>query len=160
MSSITATTVAGRRATADTPREKRPHSSRRRRALILGCAGLLLVLALGANYGPLREWRDARTRLHERQAQVTALSRQKAQLDAQLKELQDPAYLEGLARQDLTYARPGEDVFIVSGLAGDTGGQASGQLGSTQAGASSSATATTQKPGLLERFLSAIGRLF
>jgi len=118
---------------------------------LLGCAGLFLLLAVAANYGPLHEWRSARARLEKRQAQVADLAGQKAQLDAQLNKLSDPSYLEGLVRQDLTYARPGEDVFIVSGLAGDNSGQA---------GASPTAAAATPKPGILERILSALGRLF
>jgi len=115
------------------------------------CAGLLILLAVAANYGPLHEWRDARARLEKKQAQVAQLSAQKAQLEAQLKNLGDSTYLEGLARQELTYARPGEDVFIVNGLTGDNG---------SQGGTSPATGASAHKPGLLERFLSALKGLF
>jgi len=151
MSTATAPTIAEGHGASNVAGAKPRGFGARRRALLLGCAAVLLVLAVGANYGPLHEWRDARARLEKKQAQVADLSRQKAQLEAQLKKLGDSSYLEGLVRQDLTYARPGEDVFIVSGLAGDT----SGQAGSLAAG-----TAAGQKPGILERILSALGRVF
>jgi cell division protein FtsB len=128
----------------------RPRFGARRRALLLGCAALLLLVTIAANYGPLHEWRDARARLEKRLAEVADLSRQKAQLEAQVKQFGDPNYIEGLARQDLTYARPGEDVFIVTGLGGNTG----------QADASPTGGTAAQKPGFLERILSALGRLF
>ena len=151
MSTLTAPAVAEGHHVSRSRDEKGAHFGARRRALLLGCAALFLLLAVAANYGPLHEWRGAAARLEKRQAQVADLAGQKAQLDAQLKKLSDPGYLEGLVRQDLTYARPGEDVFIVSGLPGDN---------SNQAGASPTAAAVAPKPGILERILSALGRLF
>ena len=151
MSTATAPTIAEGHGVPNVAGGRPRRFGTRRRALLLGCAAVLLVLAAAANYGPLHEWRDARARLEKKQAQVADLSHQQAQLEAQLKKLGDSSYLEGLVRQDLTYARPGEDVFIVSGLSGGASGQASTPAAGAAAG---------QKPGILERMLSALGRVF
>ena len=151
MSTATAPTIAEGQGASNVAGAKPRGFGARRRVLLLGCAAVLLVLAAAANYGPLHEWRDARGRLEKKQTQVADLSHQNAQLEAQLKKLGDSSYLEGLVRQDLTYARPGEDVFIVSGLAGDASGQASTPAAGAAAG---------HKPGILERILSALGRVF
>ena len=150
MRTVTASTVIEGPCLSTAPGAKRARFGARRRVLLLACTALLLLLAVAANYGPLREWRNDRATLEKTQAQVSRLSSQKAQLEAQLKKMSDPSYIEDLARQDLTYARPGEDMFIVNGLPADNGGKT---------GASPTRVATIHKPGPLERILSALGRL-
>ncbi|MFH0917297.1 MAG: septum formation initiator family protein [bacterium] len=91
----------------------------RRRVLLLGCVLLLVTVALAANYGPVRHYQNARARLEKTTLEVAALENQRAALRSQLGKLGQAGYLEGLARQELTYARPGEDLYIVSGFSGE-----------------------------------------
>ncbi len=77
-------------------------------------------IAIFANYGPLQSYVDARSRLEKAQAEVAALEEQKAELQSQLGKLTEAEYLEGLAREALTYAKPGEEVYIISGLGEDS----------------------------------------
>lgn len=78
---------------------------------------LIVVLAVAAlaNYGPLRGYVDARERLQEAATGLATLEQQKADLQAQLGKLMEAGYLESLAREELTYARPGEDLYIITG---------------------------------------------
>jgi cell division protein FtsB len=80
----------------------------------------LVVAAVLANYGPVQSYVDARTRVDNARAKVAALDAQKAELQSELGRLAEADYLESLAREDLTYARPGEDVYIVTGLEEET----------------------------------------
>jgi hypothetical protein len=154
-----------------------------------------VVVAIAANYGPMRHYRDARARLEKTTAEVAALEEQKAALRSQLGRLGQADYLESLARQELTYARPGEDLYIITGLpggdfqaegtAGYSGSTSSSPGASTRAGIGAAAagvrsgasetglgigaswpdvggagTSGVEGPGLLERILSAIARVF
>jgi len=131
---------------------------------------LALALLIGAatltNYGPIKAYQESRARLDAAVAQVEALSEQKAQLQQELGRLGEAAYLESLARQELTYARPGEEVYIItdSAMGPDTG--SAPETPATQAardaaqGAAADASSTLKQPGLLERMLSALGDLF
>jgi Septum formation initiator len=85
---------------------------------MLGCFLLLVIAALAANYGPFRHYQDARARLEKTAADVASLEEQKAALLSELGKLNETGYLEGLARQELTYARPDEELYIVTGLPG------------------------------------------
>ena len=80
------------------------------RAAILGVVLMVLALALTV---PLRQYLAQRgqvarelTRLQQVQARVDALDAQKARL-------QDPAYVEQLARERLHFVRPGEVPYIL-----------------------------------------------
>lgn len=120
---------------------------RRRRLLLVAVGLVLLTFAVLANYGPLHSYFDARARLVEANAGVAELSAQKTELEAQLSRLGEADYLESLARQDLSYTRPGEELYIVTGMDGGT-----------MAGVGSGESATDQDgtPGFLERALAPI----
>lgn len=107
----TASVVSG---TGDPTDSRHSHRTARRRLFLLGF--FLLVLAVGAvvNFGPVRHFQDARTRLEKVSAVVAGLEEQKATLQAQLAKLSEAGYLEGLAREELTYARPDEELYIVT----------------------------------------------
>jgi cell division protein FtsB len=115
---------------------------------------ILLLLVVGAavavNYGPLTAYRSAHARLETATAQVDELQLQKDQLQAELGKLGEAGYLESLARGQLTYAKPGEEVYIMP--ADDEAASAETTEGSAEA--------TGEKPGLLERILSAIADIF
>jgi cell division protein FtsB len=89
--------------------------ARRRRTLLLAILVLVVAAAALANYGPLRSYREARARLEKTAAEVAALETQRAELQAQLGRLTEAGYLESLAREELAYARPGEELYIVTG---------------------------------------------
>ena len=147
----------------------------RRLAFGLAFLFLLLVVAVAANYGPINHYFDARGRLHDTAARVAALEEENAQLQAQVGKLNQSGYLEDLARQQLTYALPGEELYIVttSGQeAADAGagpGTSAGAGVASENGASAAAGAAgqeegtvkdTHEPGFFERILLAIGSLF
>lgn len=153
------------------PAKGGPHFAARRRVLVILILCGLVGLAAGANYGPLRHYLDARARLEKRTAEVAALEKRNAEMQTQLSKLLQPGYLEQLARQQLTYSRPDEDLYIVAGtqaertnttLAGfaGIGGAtfASDSPGTTTPTTDSSAS--EQHPGFLERLLSRIASLF
>ena len=125
----------------------------RRTAFLMALLVLLVVVALAANYGPLSHYLQARERLQETTARVEALEQQAAGLQAQLGKLSESGYLEDMARRDLTYALPDEDLFIVTGAeeAGDDGD--SGNRDANGDG-------ETGSPGPLERLLRAAANLF
>ena len=52
---------------------------------------------------------------------MDTLEAQKAALQAQLAKLSETGYLETLAREQLGYVRPGEELYIVTKSPGDTG---------------------------------------
>jgi cell division protein FtsB len=138
------------------PARPRSPFATRRRVLVLASLLLVLGLAVAMNYGPLHAYRDARARLQVTAAQVSALEQQKTQMQAQLGKLSESGYLESLARQELTYARPGEEIFILTGGASSNSTAGNAGSGSVSPGASSTAT----HPGFLERLLTAIAGLF
>lgn len=111
----------------------------------------VLAIAAFANYGPLQTYRGAQERLREAASSVEALEAEKAALQSELGGLTEAGHLESLAREALTYARPGEDVYIVT----------PSETASTEAaGGDAADTAEADEPGPLERFLSALGDLF
>lgn len=129
-----------------------PRSSRasrvakRRRLFLLGLGLLLFVLMVLANYGPLHAYMDARSRLQKAASAVVQLEATKVELQSELGRLSEADYLESLARQDLSYARPGEELYIVTGV---EGGAASG---------TGSGSAASGGAGFLERVLSSLLR--
>jgi cell division protein FtsB len=126
------------------------HSPCAKRRWIFGAVFLLVILGLAtvANYGPLQAYYDARARLEQAGAAVEALATEKAALQSELGKLTEAGYLESLAREELTYARPGEDVYIITGAA-DEGAQPE-----------DTPSVSADERGPLERFLSALGGLF
>jgi cell division protein FtsB len=85
-------------------------------------AGLLVVVVVAvlANASPLRGYVESHQRLEARQAQVTALERETAELKKEVDLLKSGSLVEMLARQELNYVRPGEDMFIVPGVSTTT----------------------------------------
>ena len=138
------------------PAKPRSPFATRRRIFALACLLVVLGFAVLTNYGPLHAYRDAHARLQAARVQVSTLEEQKTKLQAQLGKLNEAGYLESLARQELTYARPGEEVFILTGGADDTATTI--PAGSATAADGGSATGT--HPGFLERLLTAIAGLF
>jgi len=132
---------AGRSSSSST----RAHQVARRRRLFLVAAGLFVfIIAVLANYGPLQAYGDAKARLNRATTAVAELETQKAELQAELGKLSEADYLESLARQDLSYARPGEELYIVAGSSdGEFTGSATG--GAARSGS-----------GFLERVLGSI----
>jgi len=149
-----------RRGDLDRTTSGRAPFATRRRVLLLGCLVMLAVVALAANYGPVRHYRDARARLEKTAAEVAALEEQTAALQSQLHKLGQTGYLEDLARQELTYARPDEELYIVTGLPEETAPAAGLGIGASAFGAGNAGIDGAGRPGFLERVLSAIASLF
>jgi cell division protein FtsB len=170
--------------------QERAAQTARRRWLILFAAVLLVVVGVLTNMQPLTHFQDASARLNKATASVDTLQQQKAQLQSQLARLSEAGYLETLARQQMTYVRPGEELYIVTGTSGDaTGGTgstvttpaftpqglgaglvgipvpaaSSGTAGTESAGQSDGQTAGQSdgdSPGFFERAISAIRGIF
>jgi cell division protein FtsB len=187
MASISLESRQGHSGAAAPAEARGPRFAARRRVLIAILLCVLVGLAVGANYRPLTHYLDARSRLDKRTAEVAVLKAQNAEMQTRLSKLLQPGYLEELARQELTYSLPGEDLFIVTGdstAATDvpanttqTGGigiggtmsrsDAAGTDGVSSATTAPGDTAQTTsavgqdaKPGFLERLLSSIANLF
>jgi cell division protein FtsB len=144
-------------------RRRRSAPAGRRRALVLGASLLLLIVAVVANFGPLSHYQSARARLEKATAKVDILEAQKVELQGKVAKLSETGYLEALARGELTYVRPGEELYIVteagSGAAGSsTAGSATAGAGAV--GASGDAAPGDAAPGFLERIVQAIRGLF
>ena len=109
--------------------------AKRRRRFLLAVGLLLFTLAVLANYGPLHAYMDAKSRLYKAATGVVELEAARADLQSELGRLGEADYLESLARQDLSYARPGEELYIVTNAEGGTasgakpGGVSSGGSG-------------------------------
>ncbi len=118
------------------------HARRGRKLwLVLFAVVLLGVVGVLANLGPLTHLQTANARLQTASATVKGLETQKKALQNELSRLSESSYLETLAREQLTYARPGEDLYIVTGTSGDVGtpgvdGQAASAEGGPTLGAS------------------------
>ncbi len=119
MSNTSAQTAPAWSGDVATPHSRRSRCGTRRRLLVLGCLTLLVIAGVAANYGPLRHYQVARDRLEKAAAEVADLEGQKAALQAELAKLSETGYLEGLAREELTYARPDEELYIVTGSAAE-----------------------------------------
>ena len=149
---------------------QRSSQTARRRWLVLFAVVVLVVVAFLANLGPLTHYQDARARLQKVTGKVDTLQTQKADLQGRLAKLNETGYLETLAREQLTYVRPGEELYIVTKPAGDAGAAAAvggaepvfAGPGATSGGAETSpaGTGAAQSPGLIERVISAIRGLF
>jgi cell division protein FtsB len=141
---------------------------------VVVCA--LLGGAAYANYGPLTHYLDAKARLEQRSAEVASQEARNAELQSQVSKLLQPGYLEQLARKELTYALPGEDLYIVTGGSDHTravtnqqtsdgaGGQLAPAVPAQADRAASSPVASPgaagSEPGFFERLLSRIANLF
>jgi cell division protein FtsB len=94
------------------PRRRRPSRS----SLALRWLGVLVLLAIGLAYvHPLRSYSEARGRVGERRAELTALEREIASIDHRIALSGEDAFVEREARR-LGLVRPGERLFIVKGV--------------------------------------------
>jgi cell division protein FtsB len=99
MSGPGAAVAAGRSRTRFTPR-----------------AAILTVIVIGLMFYllvPLKEYMAQRSRLQNLTHQMQTLESQNAGLEAKVVRLQDPAYLEQLARECLGMVKPGEIPFLI-----------------------------------------------
>ncbi len=80
------------------------------RAAILALAVVALLIYLIV---PLRTYLDQRARLAQLERRTQILEQQNANLSKQVQRLNDPSYLERVARECLGMVRPGEIGFIV-----------------------------------------------
>jgi cell division protein FtsL len=75
---------------------------------------VLFVLAATAVY-PLRQYLAQQGRIDQLQAKQAALQQANQQLEQERSRLNDPAYVEQLAKQDFHIARPGEETWLLTG---------------------------------------------
>ena len=85
-----------------------------RRGLVLA----LVAFALTAmTIYPLRQYVTQQRRIEQLQAKQAALDVEIARLEAERARLEDPEYVEQLAREELQMARPGEESYVMTGEA-------------------------------------------
>ena len=80
------------------------------KAAILSVVLMVLLLYMMV---PLRSYLEQRARLTDLQQQATTLQQQQARLLNQIAELQDPDYLQRIARECLGMVRQGEIAFVI-----------------------------------------------
>lgn len=98
---------------ADSAKQPGRHRSRVVRvSLVVGVVFLGLLLSRA----PLTGYLDARAKLAVKQEQVRGLGERNQALRKEIQSLKDPATMESLARTNLFYARPGEQVTIIHGV--------------------------------------------
>jgi cell division protein FtsL len=80
------------------------------RAAILALVLTALLMSMAV---PLRTYLQQRARVADLRHQTQLLQQENAQLQRQIQQLNDPAYVERIARECLGMVRPGEIGFIV-----------------------------------------------
>lgn len=90
----------------------RAHSGLTSRGILLLL--VLFVLAATAVY-PLRQYVAQQGRIDRLQAKQAALQAANAQLAQERTRLNDPAYVEQLAKQDFHMVKPGEQTWLLTG---------------------------------------------
>lgn len=145
---------------------------RSRRMAYLAVALALLLAAVLMNRVPVATYFQAKGALEAEQQQVAQIQAQLDSLKEQAATLSDPARLELEARKDLSYARPGEEMFVVEGLDDETNNGTSNGTSSTAGangaagggeaadGAGDAASGQPADPGPLERLVRAIFDVF
>jgi cell division protein FtsB len=77
---------------------------------------LLVMFALAATaVYPLRQYVSQQHRIERLQAKQQALAAENARLEVERKRLQDPAYVQQLAKRDYHLVAPGEEAWVVTG---------------------------------------------
>jgi cell division protein FtsB len=153
-------------------RARRVRSARKRLLIVLALV-LVVVVGIMANVKPLAHYRDASARLDKATAKVSDLQAQASNLQSKLAKLSETGYMEALAREKLTYAKPGEDLYIVTPDPNDASGSTADSTTNSAAGSGdasdpsdtdgvSSATDSQSRdhPGILERVITAIRGVF
>ena len=81
-----------------------------------GAVLLLVMFALAATaVYPLRQYVSQQDRIERLEAKQQALAAENARLEAERKRLQDPAYVQQLAKRDYHVVAPGEEAWVVTG---------------------------------------------
>lgn len=80
------------------------------RAAILALVLTVLLVSMAV---PLRTYLEQRARVADLQHQTQVLQQQNAQLQRDVQQLNDPAYIERVARECLGMVRRGEIAFVV-----------------------------------------------
>lgn len=109
---------------------------------------VLIVAAAGAaGISPYLDSRETEARLAVKQQEVSLLEQENESLKAAARRLQSEPNLEALARTSLNLSRPGEEVFVVTGIPEVVEQKVA-------------ATPAEPAPGPVERLVSALRRLF
>jgi cell division protein FtsB len=108
---------------------------------------LIVAAAGGAGIMPYRNFRETEARLAVKQQEVSLLEQENESLKADARRLQSEPNLETLARTSLNLSRPGEEVFVVTGIPPVVEPKVA-------------ATPPQPAPGPVERLVSALRRLF
>lgn len=95
---------------------------------------------------PFREYREVTRERAALEAQVALVDQENTAVRSEITRLEYDSYLESLARSELSLARPGEDVFIVTGLPTST--------------TDTVVEVSPVEPGPLEKMVSSLRRLF
>jgi cell division protein FtsB len=81
-----------------------------------GAVLLLVMFALAATaVYPLRQYVSQQDRIERLEAKQQALAAENARLEAERRRLQDPAYVQQLAKRDYHVVTPGEEAWVVTG---------------------------------------------
>lgn len=115
---------------------------------------LLLLIMVLVNKGPVTNYLEAREALAVELQEVAQLQAELETLQEKVSGAADPSRLEVQAREDLSYVRPGEDMFIVDGLPEEEDATDASALDTA------GARGPSDDAGPLERFVAAICRLF
>jgi cell division protein FtsB len=77
---------------------------------------LLVMFALAATaVYPLRQYVSQQDRIERLEAKQQALAAENARLEVERKRLQDPAYVQQLAKGEYHLVAPGEEAWVVTG---------------------------------------------
>jgi cell division protein FtsB len=90
----------------------RPRAARVRVSTRAAVLLVLVLVVLTFAIAPLRELMSQRNKLDGLQRQAQILQGQNDALQRRIQQLQDPAYLERLARECLGMVEPGETAFV------------------------------------------------
>ena len=81
-----------------------------------GAVLLLALFALAATaVYPLRQYVSQQDRIGRLEAKQQALAAENARLEVERRRLQDPAYVQQLAKRDYHLVAPGEEAWVVTG---------------------------------------------
>jgi cell division protein FtsB len=81
--------------------------------LRLWILGVLVGSLALTGLAPARQAYYQRKSIKEEEARLQALEKKNSELESRLARLQDPAYMEKLAREQLGVVRPGETSYVV-----------------------------------------------